>query len=351
MQRISSSLAIASWLLLVGCMVEDPDADLELSAEEQELSLANGIITANGMRVGNGIQAGNGFHLPNGLVLPNGIHLGNGIQLGNGINAPNGIQLGNGMVDPPSGSDLDKFLDCNCGTSCATGSCSTTNQRKAFRYLVECAMPASRTVTLRHNGAAYATVPGVGGLAPTWANCTGSSTTCNMTVAEQEKVTACLLARINAKGVTVTIGMYGPYTGFNTNTSTDATYDTKEATFVGNLFVNPPNVHMINHYPDGTERNARACSLANGCDPLTYQNEGPGVTCAYNSTGRWATSCTIGTRTWLRPVTVWIHGFGPGAACTYDWQCGLLEGSRLQCVSGTCERVLSGGGGGGGKGR
>ena len=326
-------MAIVCWL--GGCVIDEPDPDY--STVDEELDVSNGILTANGMRVGNGVQAGNGFHLPNGLVLPNGIHLGNGIQLGNGINAPNGIQLGNGIIDPPNGSDLDKFLDCNCGTSCPSGSCSTANQRKAIRYLVECAMPTTRSVTLKHNGTAYATVSGIGGLAGTWGNCTAGSTSCNMSIGEQERVTACLLARINAKGANVTIGMYGSYAGFNTNTSTDAVYDTIEATFMGNLFSNPPKVHMINHYPNGTEANARACSVTNGCAPLTYTNEGPGASCTYGWNGRFATSCTVGTTTYDRPITVWIRGFTYGASCTYDWQCGMWKGSRLQCVSGTCQ--------------
>src|SRR5688572_4452855 len=178
---------------LVACAVDDDLGgadDLDLATSEQELiDSPNGINAPNGMQVGNGMQAGNGFHLPNGLVLPNGIQLANGIQLGNGINAPNGIQVGNGVISPPAGSDLDKFLDCNCGTSCSQGgSCSTANQRKALRYLVECALPASRTVVLKHNGVEYATVTGLGGLAASWANCTSSSSSCNMTSIEQQKV-------------------------------------------------------------------------------------------------------------------------------------------------------------------
>lgn len=110
--------------------------------------------------------------------------LGNGLNLSNGINLSTALYGGipGKTIAPPAGSDLEKWIDF-----------SPTMRERILKYLVQCSLSPSVTVTLRYRGVTETLGTGSASLGL-------SISAGTMTVPDQEKVTACLLARVNAKG-------------------------------------------------------------------------------------------------------------------------------------------------------
>jgi hypothetical protein len=307
--------------------------------------------------------AANGAVLPNGLNLPNGYQLENGQTLTNGFNLsngtggglPNGINVPNGTIAPQSGSDLEKWIDVN-----------PTMRKRTLKYLTEIALSpgtgAGHQVTLTYKGTPE-TYTGVLGLAPNWAISPGQ-----MTTTEKEKVSAALLARVNTAGAIVNINLVGPDgiktgDGWNTRTSTDNTnYDTAEAAFAGNLFLNPPKVFACGAGPgpfstvpanpiipsDVKFCGSRACddNVSGTCTNVSCQ-VGPNSTwyctgtcggiikfhtdcgniCSLNYTSPYSsvyyTSCADpqNSVTWTQVITSYIKRYGYDHDCSGDWEC------------------------------
>lgn len=283
----------------------------------------------------NGIHLDNGLNLPNGFNVSNGVNLSNGLNLGNGINLSNGLNLSNGAVfdgvtgpyiAPSAGTDLEKWIDA-----------SPSMRLRILTYAIQCALPPTASVRIKYRTTAT-TVTGVANLAPGWQSG-------QMTEDEQQKVTACLLARVNAKGERINISMLGPYPGFDTTTSTElATYDAEEAAFFGNVFAPVPRAYMCNSISMGI-CSTRACLQPDGscnCGVIKKDTYGCGSGFSYATWGSVPISCTQKTAggaggsyfvnckvdnvSWPFAITTRVPAFPSGHPC----------GSDGSCKSGTC---------------
>jgi hypothetical protein len=101
--------------------------------------------------------------------------------------------------------------------------------REVFSYIVSCALPTGKSVTVSDSLGTSYTFAGEIGLAPAWQ-------TTQPTVAERRWVTACLLARTNYYGVPVQISMRGSNAALATTTLETSTYKIAEGAFYGDLF-------------------------------------------------------------------------------------------------------------------
>lgn len=161
---------------------------------------------------------------------------------------------------------------------------ATAEDRELLAYVVQCALPDGDAITLTGANGTY-TFDGAIGLAPQW-------TSEAMTEAEKRWVSACLLARTNAFGVSVTISMRGPSPALATNAAEMSAFDLVEGAFWGNVF--------------GDELEAYACQgpikLPLRLDgfsvsPLprracTLSADGVHTTCGHTYAGPCASSCT-----------------------------------------------------------
>lgn len=137
--------------------------------------------------------------------------------------------------------------------------------RELLRYVVGCALPRQAEATLEVDGQSF-TFPGSMGLAPDWQ-------TRGLSEAEQELVTACILSRTNAFGVTVEISLRGsrqesPPT-LSASAEEELAFPYFEAAFFGNIFLDEPRAYVSpgRRRPGRRvflERAKRVCSLANG---------------------------------------------------------------------------------------
>ena len=101
---------------------------------------------------------------------------------------------------------------------------ATESGREVLSYIVSCALPYGQRIVI----GAYS-FDGSIGLAPAWANRLP-------TVAERRWVTACLLARTNAFGITVELSLRGPHSALATSLGESVGYTLVEGAFYGDLF-------------------------------------------------------------------------------------------------------------------
>ncbi len=100
-----------------------------------------------------------------------------------------------------------------------------------LEYVISCALPAGAEVTGEQDGIAYA-FSGALGLAPEWAD--GS---CEEDC--QRWVSACLLARVNARGERVEISMRAEHPALHPGPGELARFAEEDGTFFGNVFDEP----------------------------------------------------------------------------------------------------------------
>jgi GLTT repeat (6 copies) len=191
-------VSLIAMLLLAGgpgCGPEGTQEEVTLKSQSAELDSLNGL-SANGLSA-NGLSA-------NGLSA-------------NGLSA-NGLSAN--------------------GLSTSSFSSWFSNDRAmgdmVMRYVVRCAVPAgeTRSYTDASTGQQYTWTGGLG-LAPGWAG--GAPPT----VAEQQLITACVIAHVNRYGLSIPISILGrdaqgaviPFTNAELET-----YAVREACFFGNLF-------------------------------------------------------------------------------------------------------------------
>ncbi|HZH03489.1 MAG TPA: hypothetical protein VEY30_06870, partial [Myxococcaceae bacterium] len=223
-------------------------------------------------------------------------------------------------------------------------------RKKTLRYLVECALPGTATVRVKYRGTteSYA---GVANLGP-------SLQAGMMTVVEQERVSACLLARLNARGNTVRIGLFGFYPGFNTVTAQDrADFPLEEAGFFGNIFLPEPKAYVCHQrYENITASKCkfRACVQPDGsCDcgvlnsanltdavaPCNNSLYIPSAHCKYVSASNGSysgqTDCQADGRTWSNVITTRVALKPAGELCFDNMEC--TDG---RCNSGQCAKPL-----------
>jgi hypothetical protein len=216
----STVLALAS----AGCAAigdaGDPGLEETLFASENGIQLDNGLVLANGAVLPNGTKLSNGLKLSNGIDAANGIALSNGTKLSNGITGP--------YYAPPTGSALEQWIDVD-----------PPMRKRILRYLVECALPDTVEVQILYGGQLEVLGRGIGNLGP-------GLQQGEMSPTEQEKVSACLLARVNALGELVTIDMSGPMADgrFDQPASPDSLFVVPESGFFGNLFLASPQAYV-----------------------------------------------------------------------------------------------------------
>ncbi|MEM9494009.1 MAG: hypothetical protein AAGC55_32980, partial [Myxococcota bacterium] len=86
-----------------------------------------------------------------------------------------------------------------------------------------------------------------------------------LTVSEQERVSACLLSRSNAEGRLVNINLVGTMVGFDSLSDSDlASYPHEEAVFFGNLFLDEPVAYACAGSAVTQAEQLRACTLSDG---------------------------------------------------------------------------------------
>ena len=102
---------------------------------------------------------------------------------------------------------------------------ATTDGQTVLTYIVQCALPASASVTYT----SALTITGQLGLAPDW----GTTTP---TASERRWVSACVLARTNYYGVTVALSLRGSNPALAASLTEPLTYLLTEAAFWGDLF-------------------------------------------------------------------------------------------------------------------
>jgi hypothetical protein len=105
----------------------------------------------------------------------------------------------------------------------------TSDGREVFSYIVKCALPANKSVSVADSSGVSYKFTGEIGLAPNWATKTP-------TVAERRWVTACLLARTNYYGVPVQISMRGAHDALSATPAETSLFHVSEGAFYGDLF-------------------------------------------------------------------------------------------------------------------
>jgi len=168
----------------------------------------------------------------------------------------NGMDLGNGLdLDDP---DVHMFVE----------------------YLVQCALPGDSAVTI--HGESFA---GALGLAPEWA-----TAPCGESC--QRWVSACLLARVNARGERVEISMRGPTDALHPGARELALFAVEDGTFFGNLFAAPQTVFAASPRADlslprscGDDADCRIEILGNSADVCALSSVARGrAECPYDET-------------------------------------------------------------------
>jgi hypothetical protein len=243
-------------LACAGCAAigdaEDPELEETMFAAENGIQLDNGLVLGNGAVLPNGTKLSNGLKLSNGIDASNGIRLSNGTKLSNGITGP--------FYAPPAGSALEQWIDVD-----------PPMRKRILRYLIECALPETVEVQILYRGQLEVLGRGVGNLGP-------GLQQGEMGTAEQQKVSACLLARVNARGELVTIDMSGPMADgrFDQPADPDSPFLMPESAFYGNLFLAEPLAYLCADLAGPLDESicpSRSCSLIDGactCGVMTF---------------------------------------------------------------------------------
>ncbi|MEO6772684.1 MAG: hypothetical protein ABI467_06630 [Kofleriaceae bacterium] len=277
-------------VVLAGCL----DASGPLASTADDLSSENGL-SLNGLSL-------NGLSL-NGLSL-NGTSL-NGLSL-------NGLDLGLATTKFTTWFQADP-----AGSALQLG------------YLAKCAKPAGQNLTWTDPAmhTSY-TWPGELGLAPLWTNRA-------MTVAEQQVMSACMLAHANKFGVHIPIaieGLAANGTVIARAANELTVYSIREAAFFGNTATGEGAFVCLDHAPLPTAKStARACafdSIGTGtdavCPPIVFAGPCSKI-CTADTTKTYYTSCTFNGRTYvplatrLQPSSIYVCGDG---VCQFTEHCG-----------------------------
>lgn len=120
--------------------------------------------------------------------------------------------------------------------------------RQLLQYTVSCALAPTDSFSFTWTdglGVVHQeSYPGLLGLAVNWIDHSPSAS-------DQKWVSACLAARVNWHGVSVTISSRASHPGLNkSGTPEIALYDMEEGAFWGNLFVGSPRLYACNYGPN-----------------------------------------------------------------------------------------------------
>lgn len=191
------------------------------------------------------------LELENGLT-PNGLN-GNGLN-GNGLNG-NGLN-GNGLLALSSTPGFSQWLGC-------AGSTGFDERVKVMKYLAGCALSTYDSVSITDSCNVTRTFKGtLLNLARNWVNRAPN-------VAERQRVSACLLARVNAAGNSVGLSLRG--LNIRVTTTEAQNFPVFEGAFFGDLF-DPASPRRFNCRGDAWRDNGRRCEA----DPASCGQVGAG---------------------------------------------------------------------------
>lgn len=277
---IVASLALAS-LSLTACSAVDPSSDRIGSAVSADVG-ENGL-SWNGL-------ANNG--LANNGLANNGL-ANNGLA-NNGL-ANNGL-ANNGLTSASLTSldGLQNLLDTNPYTS------------MFLSYVVSCALPAGQTIVVpsaANPGQSY-TFTGELGVAPGWGLSDGAS--CDETC--QRWVSACVISRVNYLGVHVEISIRGDNAALALADGEAAGFPDREATYFGNLFASPMEIHGCRTATDDQTLVDRPCGHGadvSGCIIDVIGDCGSVCSTFDPTIGYYGTCTTTGGTTYVPAVTIY----------------------------------------------
>jgi hypothetical protein len=202
---------------------------------------------------------------------------------------------------------------------------------QVMRYVVGCALAQGHTITIFDDatGAAYS-FAGALGLADGWADR-------GLDPDEEEWISACLMAHANAIGLSVPISVRGNAAGLLVSMSENQSFGVSEGVFFGNLFANPPELHVcagtpgwdaffIEHgrgaaydparFPGFEVERTPGFGTYKPCWGVTQSNvlplSDPVCQEAVTTVGYYGEStlhdytCTTSTRTWTHPIAVYM---------------------------------------------
>jgi hypothetical protein len=274
----------------------------------------------------------------NGLSL-NGLSL-NGLSL-NGLSL-NGLSLNGTSLNGLSLNGLDLGLATPSFAAWFAG--DPASRSMLMSYVVKCAKPAGQDMTWTDpaTGTAYTWHGGLG-LAPLWSDRA-------MTIAEQQVMSACLVAHANKYGVHVQIAVEGRAAD-GTQIARDpfelTTYSFREAAFFGNLLTGDGVFACLDHAPLSAQKSTpRACafdSIAIGldaaCPPIVYAGPCAAI-CKPDASKTYYTSCKYNGQTYLPLVTrmlpTSIFSCGDGV-CEFTEHCGIgATADSCQTDCGVC---------------
>ena len=131
-------------------------------------------------------------------------------------------------ASPASGATASDRLAGDAGLG------ATPDGRLLLKYAVECALPAGEALRTARKGK-QVLLKGSLGLAPAWKHAALSD-------ADQRWMTACILSRVNAFGVTVHLSMRAAKPALRREMAASELrdYTFEEGAFYGNLFADPP---------------------------------------------------------------------------------------------------------------
>ena len=153
----------------------------------------------------------------------------------------NGIVLNGIVLNGLSDSELD--LSCS------------PQSLQVFEYLVGCALAPDQQVAVSVDGEEH-TVSGALGLAPEWIDgpCDGDC---------QGWVSACMIARTNARGERVEISLRGAHPGLDASAEEREAFPVHEGAYFGDIFADEP-VGMA-CLGDGVDHLDRTCGELDDC--------------------------------------------------------------------------------------
>jgi hypothetical protein len=187
------------------------------------------------------------------------------------------VWINNGLDDPDvSGIDPAYALSSPQGVVEDSGLLLDPDRQDTVRYLVECALPQGHGITKLVDGQEL-TFDGLVGVAPEW-----EDGECDEDC--QEWVTACLLARTNVSGQTVSIWMRADHPAIGEGTS--LLYPALEASFFGNLFADAHSEHYCKAALVGpllAQLEGRTCAglLDESCGFIKYTACAPQHRCTF----------------------------------------------------------------------
>lgn len=173
-----------------------------------------------------------------------------------------------------SANKLGAFALNKVGTI-ANSLIATLDGREVMSYLASCALDAGTTLSASYGGKTY-TFPGAVGLAPAW-------NTRAPTLSERRWVSACILARTNAYGITVPLSLRGNHPKLGSTLTENLTYKLTEGGFYGDLFdpTGPKQYACVSELRnldlDVSTQQLRACAIS---------SNGTTTGCGFTYTGK-----------------------------------------------------------------